>query len=208
MDINALGKFLLKDQPQENPQNRLLLEILDRITRLGDYYGEPDKSVLSKHAFNVRFAYFDRTREMVDAIPEPLLVRVADRNGVEPEDDFADLVTKRRARKRDRSGRFIREAEPSVVPAAAVVVEPAEAARAEVKKPEPESMTGNSQSEGRAAPTASRKGSTAKPTAAVTSSAKGTVTGPTGAKATASKVTGAKPRAGTPVPGPVKKKKK
>ncbi|HUX38947.1 MAG TPA: hypothetical protein VMV44_13690 [Rectinemataceae bacterium] len=109
MDINALGKFLLKDQPQEHPQNRLILEILDRITRLGDYYGEPDKSVLSKHAFNVRFAYFDRTREMIDAIPEPLLVRVADRNGVAPEEDYADLVAKRRERKRDRSGRFIKE---------------------------------------------------------------------------------------------------
>ena len=109
MDINALGKFLLKDQPQENPQNRLILEILDRITRLGEYYGEPDKSVLSKHAFNVRFAYFDRTREMVDAIPEPLLVRVADRNGVSPEEDFADLVTRRRERKRDKSGRFVKE---------------------------------------------------------------------------------------------------
>ena len=109
MDINALGKFLLKDQPQENAQNKLILEILDRITRLGEYYGEPDKSVLSKHAFNVRFAYFDRTREMVDAIPEPLLVRVADRNGVSPEEDFADLVTRRRERKRDKSGRFVRE---------------------------------------------------------------------------------------------------
>jgi len=109
MDINALGKFLLKDEPQEHPQNRLILEILDRITRLGEYYGEPDKSVLSKHAFNVRFAYFDRTREMVDAIPEPLLVRVPDRNGVSPEEDFADLVTKRRERKRDKSGRFVKE---------------------------------------------------------------------------------------------------
>lgn len=109
MDINALGKFLLKDQAQEHPQNRLLLEILDRLTRLGEYYGEPDKNVLSKHAFNVRFAYFDRTREMVDAIPEPLLIRVPDRNGVSPEDDFADLVVKRRERKRDKAGRFVRE---------------------------------------------------------------------------------------------------
>ena len=122
MDINALGKFLLKDQPQDHPQNRLILEILDRITRLGEYYGEPDKSVLSKHAFNVRFAYFDRTRELLDAIPEPLLVRVRDRNGVAPEEDFADLVTKRRERKRDSAGRFVKEnpeeSPPSVAPTA------------------------------------------------------------------------------------------
>jgi hypothetical protein len=120
MDINALGKFLLKDEPQEHPQNRLVLEILDRITRLGEYYGEPDKSVLSKHAFNVRFAYFDRTRQLLDAIPEPLLVRLYDRNEVRPEEDYADLVSKRRSRRRDRSGRFIREA-----PVAEAVEKPA-----------------------------------------------------------------------------------
>lgn len=113
-DINALGKFLLKNETQDNPQNRLLLEILDRMTHLGEYYGEQDKSVLSKHAFNVRFAYFDTTRELVDAIPHPLLVRVPDHGKVRPEEDYVDLVTKRRARKRDASGRFVKE---SPVPA-------------------------------------------------------------------------------------------
>jgi len=109
MDINALGKFLKKNEPQEESHNRLILEILDRITHLGEYYGEPDKSVLGKHAFNVRFAYFDSTRNLVDAIPGPLLVRFPDRTGVQPEDDYADLVSKRRDRKRDAQGRFMKE---------------------------------------------------------------------------------------------------
>jgi hypothetical protein len=109
MDINTLGKFLLKDEPQEQAQNRLVLEILDRLTHLGEYYGEPDKNVLAKHAFNVRFAYFDRTRDLVDAIPHPLLVRMPDRNAAEPEEDFAELVAKRRLRIRDERGRFVRE---------------------------------------------------------------------------------------------------
>lgn len=115
MDINALGKFLLKGEPQENPLNRLLLEILDRITHLNEYYQEQDKSVLSKHAFNVRYAYFDRTRDLVDAIPHPLLVRVPDHGKVRPEEDYVDLVAARRARKRDSSGRFVRE-RPSAAP--------------------------------------------------------------------------------------------
>ncbi|MEI6873505.1 MAG: hypothetical protein WCL50_00080 [Spirochaetota bacterium] len=132
MDVNALGKFLLKDQPQEHPQNRLVLEILDRITKLGVYYGEPDKSVLSKHAFNVRFAYFDTTRQLLDAIPEPLLVHLHDRNEVQPEDDYADLVSKRRSRKRDRSGRFIKEA-----PLAEDAKAEAEPAKADTAIPEP-----------------------------------------------------------------------
>lgn len=109
MDINTLGKFLLKAENQDHPVNRLILEILDRLARLGEYYGEPDKNVLSKHAFNVRYAYFDRTRELVDAIPEPLLVRLPDRTGVQPEDDYAELVARRRLRKRDSHGRFVKE---------------------------------------------------------------------------------------------------
>ncbi len=145
MDVNALGKFLVKDEPQEFPLNRLILEILDRIAHLGEYYGEQDKSVLSKQAFNVRYAYFDHTRNLVDAIPEPLLVRVPDRQGVHPEDDYADLVAKRRERKRDIHGRFVKEipsepevrsepairSEPVQVAAPAVGTEPAAAMKAE-----------------------------------------------------------------------------
>jgi hypothetical protein len=109
MDINALGKFLIKNEPQDHPTNKLILEILDRISHVGNYYGEQDKNVLSKHSFNVRYAYFDHTRNLVDAIPEPLLVRLMDRTGVHPEEDYADLVSKRRQRKRDIYGRFMKE---------------------------------------------------------------------------------------------------
>lgn len=101
MDINALGKFLIKGESQDHPVNKLLLEILDRMAHVGLYYGEQDKNVLSKHAFNVRYAYFDHTRALIDAIPEPLLVPLADRTGVAPEEDFADLVTKRSKQKND-----------------------------------------------------------------------------------------------------------
>lgn len=124
MDINTLGKFLLKAEGQEHPVNRLVLDILDRLAHVGGYYGEPDKNVLSKHAFNVRYAYFDRTRNLIDAIPEPLLVRFPDNREVHPEDDYAELVAKRRLRKRDSFGRFVKETAESApatasVPAAA-----------------------------------------------------------------------------------------
>ncbi len=109
MDVNALGKYLIKDEPQDHPINRLILEILDRIAHVGDYYGEQDKNVVSRHAFNIRYAYFDHTRTLVDAIPEPLLVRVPDRTGASPEDDFADLVNARRER---RSGGSTRRSSP------------------------------------------------------------------------------------------------
>lgn len=100
MDINALGKFLVKDKDQEFEQNKLILEILDRMTGLGRYYGEPEKNIMAKHAFNVRFAYFDSTRDLHDAIPEPLLVKLPNQSDVAPETDFAGLVEERRKRKR------------------------------------------------------------------------------------------------------------
>ena len=119
MDINALGKFLIKTESQDHPLNQLILEILDRIANLGEYYGEQDKSILSKQAFSVRYAYFDHTRRLVDAIPGPMLVRVQDRMGIHPEEDFLDLVAKRRLRKRDVHGRFVRdEAEATPEPPA------------------------------------------------------------------------------------------
>lgn len=124
MDINALGKFLIKAEPQDFPINKLILEILDRIAQVGEYYGEQDKNVLSKHAFNVRYAYFDHTRDLVDAIPHPLLVRVPDRNGIHPEDDYADLVSKRRERKRDSHGRFMKETAPKPAAPSEVKKEP------------------------------------------------------------------------------------
>jgi hypothetical protein len=118
-DINTLGKFLLKDQPQDVPLNKLILEILDRITHMGEYYQEPDKNVLSKQAFRVRYAYFDKTRQLVDAIPHPLLVRMPDSNAAGPEDDFAELVVRRRERKRDARGRFVKEEPIAEAPAPA-----------------------------------------------------------------------------------------
>jgi len=165
-DINALGKFLHKDLPQEQPLNRLILDILDKMAHIGDYYGEPDKNVLSKHAFNVRFAYFDRTREMVDAIPEPLLVRIVDRAGVHPEDDFADLVAKRRMRKRDSSGRFIKEipaveaAQETVVP---VMSEPPVSPKPTVDAQAPNSRTARNEPTSQSAPVMAKKAEKAKP---------------------------------------------
>lgn len=131
MDINTLGKYLLKAEGQDHPINRLILDILDRLAQVGGYYGEPDKNILSKHAFNVRYAYFDRTRDLIDAIPEPLLVRFPDNREVHPEDDYVELVAKRRLRKRDSHGRFVKEAIGPAPASELKAVEEAPPARAE-----------------------------------------------------------------------------
>ena len=165
MDINALGKFLIKDESQDHPLNRLVLEILDRIAHLGDYYGEQDKNVLSKHAFNVRYAYFDHTRNLVDAIPGPLLVRLADSTGVPPEEDYANLVTIRRQQKRDMYGRFTKAIEKTV--AAETTAQPDKTDKTEVARPvqNPAASTTESpvKKTGKTATSAKKKPGTTKP---------------------------------------------
>jgi len=167
MDINALGKFLIKDESQDHPLNRLVLEILDRIAHLGDYYGEQDKNVLSKHAFNVRYAYFDHTRELVDAIPGPLLVRIADSTGVPPEEDYATLVTSRRQQKRDMYGRFAKASEKEQasekVPVSENPLPSDKPAMSETPKTVASANAGTAKKTGKTATSAKKKPGTTKP---------------------------------------------
>ena len=165
MDINALGKFLIKDESQDHPLNRLVLEILDRIAHLGDYYGEQDKNVLSKHAFNVRYAYFDHTRNLVDAIPGPLLVRIADSTGVPPEEDYANLVTIRRQQKRDVYGRFTKALENAVVAETTVQTDKPEKTEvaSPVQKPAASTTESPVKKTGKTATRAKKKPGTTKP---------------------------------------------
>ncbi|NNM67121.1 MAG: hypothetical protein HKM06_03800 [Spirochaetales bacterium] len=95
MDINAVGKFLIKAEPQEHPINRLVLQILDRLTHLGESYRDPEKNILAKHAFNVRYAYFDTTKQLNDAIPKPILTRKYGIEGVDPHSDYAEVLRQR-----------------------------------------------------------------------------------------------------------------
>ncbi len=99
MDINALGKFLIKDAPQDHPLNKLVLHILDRLTHLGEALKDPQKNLLAKHAFNVRYAYFDSTKALNDAIPKPILTRKFGIEPVQPTTEFAELT---KARQKDQ----------------------------------------------------------------------------------------------------------
>jgi hypothetical protein len=75
-DLNNMGKYLDEEQDQDQPENRLILDIFDRITALGEFQNDFDKNVLAKHAFNIRIAYFDHTKRLLDCIPQVLLTRI------------------------------------------------------------------------------------------------------------------------------------
>ena len=75
-DLNNLGKYLDESKPQEEPDNRIILNVLDKMTQLGEYEGDIKKSIIAKHAFNIRIAYFDNRKKLLDVIPQLLLVEM------------------------------------------------------------------------------------------------------------------------------------
>ena len=95
-DLSNLGKYLDESKDQMDPINETILEILDRITNLGEYRRTIQKNALVKHAFNIRIAYFDNTKSLMDNIPKILLVRLKreDRE-VKPSKHFLDYSNKK-----------------------------------------------------------------------------------------------------------------
>lgn len=75
-DINSIGKFLDEGKDQFDDVNSLVLQVLDRITRMGSYEVNQRKRTLAKHAFNIRLAYFDNRKRCLEVIPQVLMTRV------------------------------------------------------------------------------------------------------------------------------------
>jgi hypothetical protein len=82
-DTNALGKHLDKEAGQDDPLNRAILEVLEKISQLEDA-GDTAKEEVAIHAAAVRNAFFDDRKNMGDVIPPVLLVTVTDRREVPP----------------------------------------------------------------------------------------------------------------------------
>ncbi len=87
-DLDNIGKFLNPSKDQFSTENSLILGILDKITLIGEYGGDPDKSILSKHAFNIRMAYFDNNKDLSDVIPYVLLQYIDCDNRVQPSQEY------------------------------------------------------------------------------------------------------------------------
>jgi hypothetical protein len=87
-DVNALGKHLDKEKGQDDPLNRVILEILDKISMLEDA-GNSEMEEIAIHASAVRNAFFDSKKKMEDVIPPVLLVTVDDRKEVPPRKQVA-----------------------------------------------------------------------------------------------------------------------
>jgi hypothetical protein len=82
-DANAIGKHLDKEKGQDDPLNRAILEVLEKIADLEDA-GNTEMDEVAMHASSIRNAFFDDHKRMEDVIPPVLLVTVRDRKEVPP----------------------------------------------------------------------------------------------------------------------------
>lgn len=76
-DVNSLGKHLDEESGQEDSLNRVILDILDKVSHLEGL--EPDNRNLEEvaiHANEIRNFFFDETKHLNEVIPPVLLVRM------------------------------------------------------------------------------------------------------------------------------------
>ena len=82
-DANAIGKHLDKEKGQDDPLNRAILEVLDKIAALEDG-DDSEMEEVAMHTSGIRNAFFDDRKRMADVIPPVLLVSVGDRKEIPP----------------------------------------------------------------------------------------------------------------------------
>ena len=74
-DVYNIGKHLDTDRDQLDPRNRLLLEILFDIYFVGIDSDDRATKQIGIKANDIRMAFFDNTKRLLDAIPDVLLVK-------------------------------------------------------------------------------------------------------------------------------------
>jgi hypothetical protein len=74
-DVDNLGKHLEKHKGQNDPRNRCILDILDRIGALEGLYWDDSIEQVSRQAHRIRSNFFDNTRLLEDCMPQVLLVQ-------------------------------------------------------------------------------------------------------------------------------------
>jgi hypothetical protein len=82
-DVYSIGKHLDKGRDQLDSRNRLLLEILFDIYFVGIGSDDRGAKLIGIKANDIRMAFFDNTKRMLDAIPDVLLVKDLVRTPIE-----------------------------------------------------------------------------------------------------------------------------
>jgi len=73
-DVHNLGKHLEQEKGQNDPQNRCILDILEKITALEGLMWDDSMEEVSRQAMRIRGYFFDNTKMLEDCIPQVLMV--------------------------------------------------------------------------------------------------------------------------------------
>ncbi len=74
-DVNNLGKHLNKELGQDDPNNRVILDILDRLGSLAGTTDKPEIEQMARQVNSIRTFFFDKRKKMEEIIPQVLLVK-------------------------------------------------------------------------------------------------------------------------------------
>jgi len=74
-DVDNLGKHLEQEKGQENPSNRCILDILEKLGFLEGLRKDDNMEQVARQSLKIRTAFFDNTKMLEDIIPQVLIVR-------------------------------------------------------------------------------------------------------------------------------------
>jgi hypothetical protein len=74
-DIDNLGKHLEQEKGQNDPSNRVILDILEKLGNLAGIQTDDNMEQVARQALKIRTALFDNTKMLEDIIPQVLIVR-------------------------------------------------------------------------------------------------------------------------------------
>jgi hypothetical protein len=74
-DIDNLGKHLEREKGPNDPQNRCILDILEKISNLMGLQWSDTMEIVARQAMKIRNCFFDNTKMLEDVIPQVLIVR-------------------------------------------------------------------------------------------------------------------------------------
>lgn len=74
-DVDNLGKHLEQEKGQDDPQNRCMLDILEKIGQLEGLQWDELMEGVARQAMRIRGNFFDNTKMLEECIPQVLMVR-------------------------------------------------------------------------------------------------------------------------------------
>lgn len=74
-DVDNLGKHLEQEKGQDDPQNRCILDILEKFGQLEGLQWDDSMEGVARQAMRIRGNFFDNTKMLEDCIPQVLMVR-------------------------------------------------------------------------------------------------------------------------------------